>query len=337
MNIAVFGWYHHRNAGDDRMQACLTRWLEGHTLAFLPAGRPPPVAMLATYDAAIIGGGGLIMRRGGVFRDMARWIRAAGIPVALAGVSVEGLDDSLRRELRDFLDHCSFAWFRDQGSLDAVGSHPNAFVAPDISWLYPYPRAATAGSGVAVTLRPGNNLPIDGWRQALSALPGPLHAWPLYFEGGGDAAVLARVLGPENTVPEEPTLAPLRAASVALTGRFHGLMFALQLGRPAITVSSTPKVRRFLEQNSLDGHGLEQWRIDEDQPAALAALWPEFMANQDLLTDVYDRLRDRLRDQVWSRTEAARERLLEQAGALPAPGRRPRQRFRQLLDLGRWL
>src|SRR6185436_6357089 len=54
VNIAVFGWYHHRNAGDDRIQQCLTRWLDGHTLAFLPAGRRPPVHLLRTYDAAIL-------------------------------------------------------------------------------------------------------------------------------------------------------------------------------------------------------------------------------------------------------------------------------------------
>src|SRR5687768_15511039 len=102
MNIAIFGWYHHRNAGDDRIQQCLTRWLEGHTLAFLPAGRRPPVHLLRTCDAAILGGGGLIRDRGGMFRDMARWVRAAGIPVALAGVSVEGITPELRAELRAF-------------------------------------------------------------------------------------------------------------------------------------------------------------------------------------------------------------------------------------------
>ena len=89
MNIAIFGWYHHQNAGDDRMQSCLTRWLDGHTLAFLPAGRPPPIELLRTYDAVLIGGGGLIARSGGLFRGMAAWVRATRIPVGLAGVSVE--------------------------------------------------------------------------------------------------------------------------------------------------------------------------------------------------------------------------------------------------------
>ncbi len=317
------------------MQACLTRWFEGHTLAFLPAGRPPPVQMLATYDAAIIGGGGLIMRRGGVFRNTARWIRAAGIPVALVGVSIEALDhaleEGLRHELRDLLDACCFAWFRDQGSLDAVDGHPNAFVAPDITFLYPYPRAVP-GTGTAVPLRPGENLPIDGWRDALASMPGPQRAWPLYFEGGGDAEVLRRVMGAHAIIPDEPTLAPLRDAANAVTGRFHGLMFALQLGRPAITVSSTPKVKRFLDEQ-----GLGRWRVDEDEPDALGHLWPDFLDHQAALRANYATLQDRLRNDAWSQTEAARARLLDAAQALPSPSRRPRQRLKQLLDLGRWL
>ena len=153
MNIAVFGWYHHQNAGDDRIQVCLTRWLEGHTLAFLPAGRPPPIHLLRTYDAAIIGGGGLIMGTGGMFRQMRRWVRLAGIPVALVGVSVENLTPGLRAELRAFLDVCCFAWFRDQGSLTALGPHPNAFVAPDVTWLYPFAPLPPATGGIALSLR----------------------------------------------------------------------------------------------------------------------------------------------------------------------------------------
>src|SRR6266498_1808139 len=133
MNIAVFGWYHHRNAGDDRIQYCITRWFDGHTLAFLPAGRRPPIHLLRTYDAAILGGGGLIMGEGGMFRHMTRWVRSSGIPVALAGVSVESITSGLRAEIRAFMDVCCFAWFRDKGSLEVVGEHPKAFVAPDIT------------------------------------------------------------------------------------------------------------------------------------------------------------------------------------------------------------
>jgi hypothetical protein len=307
MNIAVFGWYHHRNAGDDRIQQCLTRWLEGHTLAFLPAGRRPPVHLLRTYDAAILGGGGLIRDRGGMFRDMARWVRAAGIPVALAGVSVEGITPELRAELRAFLDVCCFAWFRDRGSLAEVGEHPRAFVAPDITWLYPFDPAPGEGDGVAVT-------------SADLTAPVALHPWPLYFENGGDAAAFRR------PVPEEFDLEPARRAAAVLTRRFHGLLFALQLGRPVLVDSAAPKVRRFLEDNGLQG-----WNLAGDLD------WPGFVSRWPAMREEALRLRGRLRAEVWEKTAPARERLLSAASALPPPSRRIGNRLRELLDPGSWL
>jgi polysaccharide pyruvyl transferase WcaK-like protein len=309
VNIAIFGWYHHRNAGDDRIQQCLTRWLDGHTLAFLPAGRRPPVHLLRTYDAAILGGGGIIQTQGGMFRDMARWVRAAGIPVALAGVSVERMTPELRDELRAFLDVCSFAWFRDRGSLEEVGEHPRAFVAPDATWLYPFAPAAEEGEGVAVT-------------SADLAVPGiPVHPWPLYFENGGDAAAF-------NPAPEELDLEPARRAAAVLTRRFHGLLFAIQLGRPALVVSETPKVRRFLEDN-----GLQDWQLRGD----LVSSWPAFVERWPRMRMEALRLRERLRDEVREKTAPARERLLSDAAALPPPGRRIRNRLREMLDLGSWI
>jgi hypothetical protein len=309
MNIAVFGWYHHRNAGDDRMQQCLTRWLEGHTLAFLPAGRRPPVHLLRTYDAAILGGGGLIRDRGGMFRDMARWVRAAGIPVALAGVSVEGLTPELRAELRAFLDVCCFAWFRDRGSLEEVGGHPRAFVAPDITWLYPFEPAPGEGDGIAVT---SSDLAVPDI---------PVHPWPLYFENGGDAAAF------HLPVSEEFDLEPARRAAAVLTRRFHGLLFAIQLGRPALVDSEAPKVRRFLED-----HGLQDWHLE----GGLASEWPAFAGRWPRMREEALRLRERLRDEVWQTTAPARERLLAAAAALPPPTRRIGGRLRKILDLGSW-
>jgi polysaccharide pyruvyl transferase WcaK-like protein len=320
MNIAIFGWYHHQNAGDDRIQHCLTRWLDGHTLAFLPAGRSVPVELLRTYDAAIIGGGGLIHKRGALFRDMADWVHAAGIPGALVGVSVEAIDEALRAELHTFMDKAVFAWFRDQGSLDSVGTHPNAFVAPDVTWLYPYapdpPKDPVTLEGIAVSLRAERGLDGDGWRQALARLGMPFKPWPFYFEGGGDQALLDNLF-PDRPVANEFSTAPARAAQAVLAGRFHAAVFALQLGRPFIAVSSRPKMRRFLTE-----HGLGEWCVAEDRPQDFIALWPDFCAAQDRLAAKSHALASQLHREVWDKTTHARAQLLKAAAALPPPRRR---------------
>ena len=46
----------------------------------LPAGRCP-ASYARRWDAVLIGGGGILSARGGVFRDVARWIRRARVPV----------------------------------------------------------------------------------------------------------------------------------------------------------------------------------------------------------------------------------------------------------------
>jgi hypothetical protein len=154
------------------------------------------------------------------------------------------------------------------------------------------------------------------------AAPGILHPWPLYFENGGDAAAFR---GP---VPGEFDLEPARRAAAVLTRRFHGLLFALQLGRPALVASEAPKVQRFLEENGLQG-----WALHGDPAAA----WPAFVDRWPGMREEALRLRERLRQEVWTTTAPARERLLAAAAALPPPGRRIGNRLREVLDLGSWI
>lgn len=332
MNIAIFGWYHHRNAGDDRLQYCLTRWLDGHTLAFLPAGRVPPVHLLRTYDALLIGGGGLLMKSGGMFQDMARWVRQVGIPAALIGVSIEALPDELRRELRAFLDteQCCFAWFRDQGSVEALGAHPKAFAAPDLTWLYPYP-VMPEGEGVAVALRKRGGLPIETWREALATLArqfGPVRPWPLYFEGGGDGEFLGQVL-PGIEMPDEFDLDPVKRGRSVVSSRFHGLLFGLQMGRPVLAAADTPKVRRFMAE-----HGLGEWCVPETEPERLVEAFFAFEADRPRLLKQVAEVRHRLTAEAAATAAEMRDRLLTAAAALPPPSRRLGNRVRGMLDFG---
>ena len=330
MNIAVFGWYHHRNAGDDRIQQCITRWLDGHTLAFLPAGRKPPIHLLRTYDAAIIGGGGLIMNEGGLFKNTARWVRSCGIPVALMGVSVERITPGLRAELKALLDICCFAWFRDEGSLQEVGPHPKAFVAPDLTWLYPFPVLPPVGTqdSIALCLRKQADLDIESWRDNVFDLRKKVVPWPLYFGPGSDADVLGQVV-PEAHLPDEFSFEPLREASAVVAGRYHALMFALQCGRPAIAVSTLPKTLRFMDE-----HGLAEWRISEREPQKLNSMVARLEKEYHSLASRVDELRATLHEQATSQAERARDLLLTSAAALPAPGRRWGNRLRDLLDFG---
>lgn len=322
MNVLVLGWYHHRNAGDDRMQEVITRWLDGHTLGFLPAGRPLPASFARRWDAVLVGGGGVLSRRGGVLRDLGPWIRRARVPVALLGVSVEAAPADLVHDLRAAADRWCFAWFRDQGSvldLDLAGA-PRTFVGPDLTWLQPFAvdeRDRSDRSGTAVALAPHAGLD-QRWDAAVAALPSP-RPWPFLFEGEADRRALARAL-PGVAVPEAFHLAPAAGAQVVVSARYHGLVFGLQLGRPVVGIGDAPKVRRLMEEA-----GLGDWWVPASAPERLASVVAAQCADLDAAEARVEVVRQRLVDEAARRGQEALDLL--HAAARPLDGRSPWRRL----------
>lgn len=324
MNVLVLGWYHHRNAGDDRMERVLTEWLEGHTLGFLPAGRPLPAAYARRWDAVLIGGGGLLQRRGGVFGHLDRFVRRARVPVGLVGVSAEAAPDDLAAELRAAADRCVVLWFRDRGSLEALGldDHPRAMVGPDLTWLRPVeadPAVTPDRTGVAVAAAPHAGLDPEAWRPALAALPAPLRPWPFWLEHGADRRALGELL-PGAAVPAHHDLAPALHAAVVVSARYHGLVFGLQLGRPVVGVGDSPKVRRLLEEV-----GLGRCWVGADRPDRLGEVVGAHLADLPAADREAAEVAERLRADAAGCGAEVRRRL--EAAARPLEGRRRWRRW----------
>ena len=162
----------------------------------------------------------------------------------------------------------------------------------------------------------------------LGALAEPIYPWPLLIEGATDARALRAVL-PHALVPDEFSLDPLRAADTVVSGRFHGVLFALQAGRPVVAVSRLPKTRRFLTE-----HGLGAWCLAEDEPERLPTLLAQLNSERPALVATIAALRARLHAEATMQGNEARTRLLAAAAALPRPSRRWGMRLRDSLDLG---
>ena len=130
-------------------------------------------------------------------------------------------------------------------------------------------------------------------------------------------------------VPTEFDLSPVARSGAVISGRYHGLIFGLQCGRPVVAIATPPKIRSFLGE-----HGLGEWALSPGDAAEFPALWQRFERQRESQSREAHALARRLRSQVWERTDAARERLLEQAGDLPPPERRVRNRLAAALNLG---
>lgn len=325
MNVLVLGWYHHRNAGDDRIQEAVTAWLDGHTLGFLPAGRRLPASYARRWDAVLIGGGGVLQRRGGVLRDLRRFVRRAQVPVGVVGVSAEQPDPALVDEVRRVGDRLCVAWVRDQGTMDELGleADDRTFVAPDLTWLLPRDAApASPPRGVAVATAAHAGLDVARWSPALAALPGPIQPWPFWLEGHADRRALAELL-PGHEVPDRHEPHVGASAGVVVSARYHGLVFGLQQGRPVVGIGDAPKVRRLLHEQ-----GLGDWHVPADRPdrigPVVASVLAERVTAERRATEVADRL------EAEAHAAAARALALVEAAARPLHGRSPWRRTLRL-------
>jgi polysaccharide pyruvyl transferase WcaK-like protein len=196
----ILGWYHQRNAGDDRLAHCIERWLHDHQLAFWSHTKIPPPELLLRCDYVILGGGSLANAHNGAFFGMKKWIEAAKIPVFGVGLSVSNIP-ALREEFKAIPASGGLIWVRDQKSADFLGLPPQqCTVAPDLSWLFPltgehFDLESTARSGVAVNFRPWpkRNWDPRNWIAPIAALKGAV-PYPLCF-GRGVWHARRRVLG----------------------------------------------------------------------------------------------------------------------------------------------
>jgi polysaccharide pyruvyl transferase WcaK-like protein len=258
---------------------------------------------------------------------MAQWVRAAGIPVALVGISIERITEPLRDELRGFLAGAELAWFRDRASLDEVGADARAFVAPDLSWLLPFPMLPPPGGrAVALALRKQGGLDLERWRAVVARIDRPVRAWPLYFEHEGDREPLKAVL-PDEPVPDEFSLRALDSSSIAVSLRYHGILFAVQAGRPVIAVSSQPKVERFMHEQ-----GLGDWHLGDNDIERLPALIDAIARQEAHAIERVRALRARLSSEAAACGSGVRTRLLN--AAAQTAGRRERwSRIRRPLGL----
>ncbi len=309
MRIAIFGYYNALNAGDDRLQYCLTYLFRraGHQIVFLPHFEAPPVELLRTFDWAILGGGGLVFERVGVWKDMKKWIRKSGVRVGALGLGVNRLEGDLRRELEDFCAIADFVYVRDQSSKDLLGPGSRAEVYPDLSWLCPLerpsvfpapllaPRAMAGPSGVRVALNfapcPWQPFEAEAWMRQLegySILP-----FPLNMLGSQDLGLLEKLTGAK--LPEEFSAQPLWEAQVLVASRFHAIVFAAMLGTPFLAIAYDYKVRRLCEEMNLNRYCLDTSQAEECGPR-LRELLENYTAVRESLLDFGGRQAGRVQD-----------------------------------------
>jgi polysaccharide pyruvyl transferase WcaK-like protein len=281
MKIAIFGYYNALNAGDDRLQFCITRLFQGHTLVFLPHYLPPPVEYLQSFDWLLIGGGGLVFEQVGVWCNTARWLKQCRAKVGVLGVGVNHIFPELLNEVTNIIDASEFFYVRDCESK-ALLNHPKVQVYPDLSWCFPlqregYSKANCEDSSIALNLLPCHwkNFEPEAWVAELSKTS--IHPFPLHFGQARDADLLSQYY---EAVPSEFSLEPLINSQLLVACRFHAIIFAMQLGKPFVAINYDHKVKRLLTEADL-----LECCLETDEPNLLLSKIDFVLSHQAMLQE----------------------------------------------------
>ncbi|MGL5940596.1 MAG: polysaccharide pyruvyl transferase family protein [Waterburya sp.] len=257
MQIAIFGYYNFFNAGDDRIQHCLKKIFAGHILVFFPHFLPPPsLDYLNTFDWIIIGGGGLVRERVGIWVNMSDWLRLLRANIGVVGLGVNSLTPELSLELLSLLDYAKFFYVRDNKSKELLNNDPRIEVHPDVTWCFPFINHTDSHNDtVAINLTPGfdREYDTDQWIKHCSNLN--LVPFPLYFTKHRDYWLLKQYFN--DSIPEEFDLQPLINSKMLIACRYHAIVFAMQLDKPFIAINYDDKVKRLLTESNFNHLCLE--------------------------------------------------------------------------------
>jgi polysaccharide pyruvyl transferase WcaK-like protein len=262
MKIAVFGYYNQLNYGDDRLGQALVHALYPHRVVLFPHHEDPPP--MNWFDFILIGGGGLVWARTGIWSDITRWLTRSKKPFGVVGLGINELNDDLKPDLLWLVEHSKLFVVRDRKSHQLLDYHPKVNVLPDLTWMIPYsPRTEVPqNDAIAVSLASRHPQGYDptAWGKIILSIS-EVVPFPLRFAPYSESDIFHK-LGFEK-VPPEFSIKPLYECPYLIGTRFHSVVFALQIGTPFIAILYDDKVRRLLDDNDLLDLGIGTFDFDK--------------------------------------------------------------------------
>lgn len=291
MKIAVFGWYGHDNAGDERIKYCLSHFLLDQggitNVAFYDLhdnAIKGKTKKFDHYDLVIIGGGGLVFSQCN-YHD---FINGISTKLVTLGISVETkLIGNPKKFCLALLERSKFVVVRDQSSfelLSALGQYKHLLVAPDLTFLKPFPAHnmdPVETIGINLLAKTKNStilrsyLIVQSLCDRLSVYPKiykfddilkkislykKIIPIPLYTHSQpegvpdyrmNDVNILKKYF---SSVPDSFVEEAIDACSLFISMRLHGIIFAVQKGVIPLTFNIYPKQVNFMAECGLLDH-----------------------------------------------------------------------------------
>lgn len=319
MKIAVFGWYGHDNAGDERLKYCLNHYLMSlggvQKIDFYDLHENAikgKTSQFDHYDLIIIGGGGLIFSQ----HNYHDFINGLQTKITVLGVSVETeLKGNPKKFAQALLEKSTTFLVRDHGShekLSPLDVNKKVKTSSDLTFLEPYePTGKSKGDVIGVNLLAKiSNKPFIRLNQTASSILNkigfPYNPKIISFRG------VVRKIQERFDVKPIPFYCKQQSFDVFdyqkndinvmkkyfknvpgnfndrdidkkkffISMRLHGLIFSIQKGVIPITFSTYPK-----QMNLMRDMGLDELLVNIDDPISVMSNIDYALANEGIIKE----------------------------------------------------
>lgn len=267
--ILVYGWYGHRNVGDELMAEALRSLLVGHELKFVDHIKH---AELEKSDLVLVGGGSFLSLPFGM--DGASFTAIAKKPVIYVGV---GAETGVHHDHARLLKHASAVFVRSPASEQFSEIRPDAVLMPDLSLALASPSLVKRPSREILFLANSQVLPnrtspnwqraawdyfksetaqaideliVGGWKVTMAPFCDDVN----HRDSWACAELIAhcverrRVRCLDATWYDDAAFSKVRptfdASSVVVTQRYHGAIISQATGAPCVVIHHHDKLAR---------------------------------------------------------------------------------------------
>lgn len=294
-NVAIVGWYHKLNYGDDLLQHSFCHLLSNCKLSFIDLDADPSV--LLSFDYVIFGGGS-IWPNHTLLSDP---ILSGKIRYSIIGVSVRELTSSHVSSI--IINNADLVVVRDHHSAKLL-NNPKVQCMPDLTWFKPLPlkdSISGANKSVSVNLRNWSRLDWNS-KEIVSRIKSRNYDsiyGVSFFEGspsledGSAMSDKKKMAAAGVTDFVDGSYYATLNTSINIGMRFHYLVLSAQMGVPFVGFDYHPKIKAFMQDI-----GFEEYCVS--------------LTDTNALSDALDHIEDNYIE-VCARLRSSRDEIVKQA------------------------
>lgn len=246
--IGLWGWWQGNNLGDN--------WIKNIMLKQFPYAEPVPTNILELneYDFIICGGGGLF-----IYDAIAPWnnLNDIKVPYGMIGLGAEFEHET--RLAYDVSNKAEFFFVRDEYSQNAMHLSPETrrydctFISP-LKW-----KEKVDVSKLFYVWRSGGKLLQNSkFNNYICESPNAKFDWDDLVNEYFDIIIEDDFQTKECDIEER-----IGECGFVISGRYHGIVAAIQMGLPFIAIDICPKIRALAEECGLEEYCIKISEIDK--------------------------------------------------------------------------